>query len=69
MKKKISTALISVYDKTGLESIPILESAIAQLGDDVDDNYWTATEGNAKRPLVQLLTMTKMRPDGVWKGD
>ena len=58
-----------IYGKTGFESIPILEKAIAALGDDVHDDYWTATEGNAKRPLIQLLTFAKMRPDGVWDGD
>lgn len=58
-----------IYGKTGLESIPILENAIAALGNDVTENYWDATEGNAKRSLIQLLTMARMRPDGVWKGD
>ena len=42
----------SIYGKTGAESIPMLEKAIAALGDDVDDSdYWNATEGNAKRAL------------------
>ena len=59
----------SIYNKSGAESIPILEDAISKLGDDVDDNYWKATEGNAKRPLMQLLAMAKMRPDGIWEGD
>ena len=31
--------------------------------------YWKATEGNAKRPLIQLRAMAQMRPDGVWYGD
>ncbi len=59
----------SIYGKTGAESIPILERAIAALGDDVDLDYWKATEGNAKRPLCQLLAMAQMRPDGIWDGD
>jgi hypothetical protein len=54
---------------TGADSIPILEKAIAQLGDDVDEDYWEPTEGNAKRALSQLLALAKMRPDGVWTGD
>ena len=58
-----------IFGKTGLESIPLLEKAIEALGDDVSKNYWEATEGNAKRPLVQLLTMAKMRPDGIWQGE
>lgn len=60
----------SIYGKTGAESIPMLEKAIAALGDDVDDSdYWNATEGNAKRALYGLLAFAKMRPDGVWDGD
>lgn len=58
-----------IYGKTGAESIPILEAAAAGLGDDVNDDYWEPTEGNAKRALLQLLAMARMRPDGVWDGD
>lgn len=59
----------SIYGMTGAESIPVLQRAIAQLGDDVDDDYWKGTEGNAKRALMQLLALAQMRPDGVWDGD
>ena len=59
----------TIYGKTGAESIPILQKAIKALGDDVSTNYWDATEGNAKKPLTQLLAFAQMRPDGVWKGD
>lgn len=56
--------------RRGAESIPMLEKAIAALGDDTDDDdYWHATEGNAKRALYWLLEFAKMRPDGVWDGD
>ena len=60
----------SIYGKTGAESIPMLEKAIAALGDDTDDDdYLHATEGNAKRALYWLLEFAKMRPDGVWDED
>jgi hypothetical protein len=59
----------SIYGMTGAESIPVLESAISILGDDVDDDYWKPTEGNAKRALTQCLALARMRPDGVWDGD
>lgn len=59
----------TIYGMTGLESIPILEKAASALNDDVDPDYWKPTEGNAKRPLLQLIAMAKMRPDGIWKGD
>ncbi|WP_455136358.1 hypothetical protein [Thermophilibacter sp.] len=59
----------SIYGMTGAESIPVLEEAASKLGDDVSDDYWEATEGNAKRPLLQLAAMARMRPDGIWDGD
>lgn len=37
--------------------------------DEVSGDYWEPTEGNAKRPLLQLAAMARMRPDGVWDGD
>lgn len=58
-----------IYGKTGAKSIPILKNAINTLGDDVDNNYWKPTEGNAKQALMQLLALATMRPDGVWAGD
>lgn len=61
--------ICAIYGMTGAESIPILENAAAALGDDVDPDYWTPTEGNAKRPLLQLIAIAKMRPDGIWDGD
>lgn len=64
-KKGIRT----IYGMTGAESIPVLECAAAQLGDDATDRYWDATEGNAKRALLQLVALAKLRPDGVWDGD
>lgn len=59
----------TLYYLTGGESIPLLEKAISLLGNDVDEDYWKATEGNAKRALYGLLALAKLRPDGVWKGD
>ena len=52
-----------------VDSISLLESAIGNLGDETDDDYWTATEGNAKKPLYSLLAMAKLRPDAIWEID
>ena len=52
--------------KTGAETIPILTEAISKLSDDINDDYWKATEGNAKRALSMLLAFAQMRPDGIW---
>jgi len=54
---------------SGAESIPILRAAADKLGDDVHDDYWQPTEGNAKRALFGLIALAQLRPDGVWKGD
>lgn len=59
----------TIYGMTGAQSIPVLTNAINQLGNDVSYDYWEATEGNAKRPLCQLLAFAQMRPDGIWDGD
>jgi len=59
----------TIYGLTGAESIPLLEQAASQLADDEDDDYWCPTEGNAKRPLLQLIVLAQMRPDGIWRGD
>ena len=60
-----------LYGKTGAEAIPVLEKAIADVGDDGDDStdYWSPTTNNVKRALHSLLAMSRMRPDGVWQGD
>ena len=63
------TGIRSIYGMTGAASIPVLRSAAAKLGDDVDPDYWKPTEGNAKRALLQLIALAEMRPDGIWKGD
>jgi hypothetical protein len=58
-----------LYGLTGKQAIPILESAIAQLGDDIDDDYWKPTEGNAKRALEGLLVFAQLLPNGIFEGD
>lgn len=63
------TGIRSLYGMTVLEAIPILEAAISNLKDDVDEDYWKATEGNVKRALNNLLTMCKIRPDAIINGD
>lgn len=58
-----------IYGMTGAEAIPVLEKAIQRLGDDADEDYWKPTEGNAKRSLLQLVALAKLRPDGIFRGD
>lgn len=55
-----------LQDKMGAETISILRDGANKLKDDVCDDYWEATEGNAKRALLQLIALAQMRPDGIW---
>lgn len=59
----------SIYGITGASSIATLKRAANMLSDDVDEDYWKPTEGNAKRALLQLVALAEMRPDGIWSGD
>lgn len=59
----------SIYAMSAAESIPVIKQVADSLGDDVHENYWEPTEGNAKRALIQLIALARMRPDGVWDGD
>lgn len=58
-----------IYGMTGKESIPVLQKGIDALKDDVTDNYWDSTEGNARKALLDLIELAKMCPDGIWEGD
>lgn len=59
----------TLYGLSGAQSLSLLDKAISELGDDVDPDYWKATEGNAKRSLIQLKALAEMRPDRIWSGD
>ena len=59
----------TIYGMTAAESIPVLEAAARKLKNDVSEDYWESTEGNAKRAILQLRSMAIMRPDGIWEGD
>lgn len=74
----------TIYGLSGADSIPVLEKAIEGLSkctEELPDDeykslesqeiagYWMPTRVNAIKPLYQLLSMAKLRPDGVWSGD
>lgn len=59
----------TIYGMTCAESIPILQEAADQLKDNIDEDYWKATEGNTKQALKQLIVLAHLRPDGIWNGD
>jgi hypothetical protein len=59
----------SIYGMTGKESVSILNKASKLLGSDLSENYWEATEGNAKKALLELAALAILCPDSVWQGD
>jgi hypothetical protein len=59
----------SIYGKSGAESLPMLKAGAEALDNDVDEDYWKPTEGNAKRALLGLVAFAQLRPDGIWDGD
>lgn len=58
-----------LYGKKAKDTIDKLESVISELKDDVSEDYWECTEGNAKRSLENLLNLAKMFPEAKWNGD
>lgn len=64
----------AIYGLSGAESILVLEEMIEGIeanhpDKETSDDYWEPLPGNALKPLYQLLSFAKMRPDGVWEGD
>lgn len=43
-----------------------LNRAIEELADDVDPDYWKATEGNVKAALNSLFVLASKCPEGRW---
>lgn len=64
--KVIEGGLRSLDNMAARKSIPILENAILQLGNDAHPDYWKPTEGNVKKALSGLLEFAKAFPDGIW---
>jgi len=58
-----------LYGKTGAECIPLLESAIAELGTTRASDYWEVTPGNAGAALADLLELCRKVPHGILDGD
>jgi hypothetical protein len=58
-----------IYGMRAQDSIPLLTKAAQLLTDDVDPDYWKATEGNARKALLDLCALARMAPEGIWQGD
>lgn len=49
------------------QTLNILAQAATQLDQDVHQDYWQATEGNARAALLNLLALAALAPEGVWR--
>lgn len=58
-----------LYGKKAKDTIDALITAMTRLKNDFSEDYWEATEGNAKLALMNLLELAWMYPEGVWDGD
>lgn len=43
------------------------ETYVEDVYEGLTNDYWQPTAANALKPLYQLITMAKLRPDGVWE--
>ena len=66
-EKTNGLSLDFLHNKFAYETIEFLEDLINSLGDETSNDYWEATEGNAKKAIYQLLIFARMRPDGIWE--
>ena len=62
-----------IYGMKAIDSIPILSKVASQLKDNIDEDYWKPTEGNAKKALLDLIALACIAiqecPDCYWDGD
>lgn len=66
-KKVLGYSLNDLDGKCVKDTLPDLENAIDFLSeDDKTNNYWDATEYNAKRALKDLVYLAKHKPDAFW---
>lgn len=59
----------SIYGMRAADSLPLLRAAVEKLSNDTSEDYWEATEGNAKQALMNLITLAEAAPEGIWDGD
>lgn len=74
MERDGTKGVRAIYGMTAIDSIPFLESAITQLGDERHEDYWKSTEGNAKASLLGLQRIAEQavregKGHAIWGGD
>ena len=69
-REKMKRCTQALEGKTASECIRILTSIIPKMGNKTDPDYWQETEGNAKKALINLLTVAVAVPsDAICKVD
>lgn len=56
-------------NKSVRETLPKLIEAVSKMHGEPDDNYWKATEGNARAALVKMIQLASLSPEtlaGYW---
>ena len=61
-REKTERGIRTLEGKTAAECVRILTSVIPKMGNETDPDYWEPTEGNAKKALVNLLTIAVVVP-------
>jgi len=51
--------ILELNGKKSEDIIPLLKNAIEKLSDDISEDYWEATEGNAKIALKSMLSLAE----------
>jgi len=46
-----------------------IEEIEYEINEGKTSSYWDSTAANALKPIYQLITLAKMRPDCIWDGD
>ena len=59
----------TIYGMKVINSLYLIAGAYQKLEGEPDDDYWAATEGNAKKALHDLLKLAMLGLNGVWDGD
>lgn len=57
---------LMLHGRKASETLPLLERAVASLGTELSDNYWSASPGNAGAALAVLRDWAREHPEAVW---
>lgn len=59
----------TIYGMYAEDAIPLLQKAADSLSGEPSGDYWSPTDGNVKKTLLDLIELAKLCPRGVFAGD